>query len=148
MARKDKQKDLEWKRNYSRKYYKDPKHKIKHTKYVKNWYTKNREKMRQYSKEYWAKPEKKLENRKSWLKRAYGITPEAYQVLLDSQNGCCAICRGQEINSRRKYLSVDHNHATGKVRGLLCHHCNALIGYSKENVYTLQKALEYLEKYD
>ena len=58
-----------------------------------------------------------------------------------NQNGACAICG---IVSQ-KPLHVDHNHSTGRVRGLLCTRCNSMIGYARDSVTLLQKGIEYLE---
>lgn len=55
-------------------------------------------------------------------RRVYGITEEEYQSLLESQNGVCAICDEKNVAGWR--LAVDHDHATGVVRGLLCNLCN------------------------
>jgi Recombination endonuclease VII len=78
--------------------------------------------------------------------KKYGITPENYQELFKQQEGKCAICSSSEVSvARRSYnLFVDHDHATGKVRGLLCHHCNAGLGHYRDNTETLKKAIEYL----
>jgi hypothetical protein len=56
-----------------------------------------------------------------------GITEEKYGQIFDSQNGVCAICKGPP-DTRWKMLAVDHDHGTGKVRGLLCMTCNTLLG--------------------
>lgn len=78
----------------------------------------------------------------SHLKRAYDLTPEQRDALMASQGGCCAVCR-----SRPGYkLVVDHCHATGKVRGLLCKGCNWALGNMKDNPGLLRLAAEYLEK--
>lgn len=61
------------------------------------------------------------------------------------QNGVCAICNQININGRK--LSVDHNHKTGKFRGLLCLKCNLAIGYLQEDVSLFEKSIEYLKKY-
>jgi hypothetical protein len=76
------------------------------------------------------------------LKLRYGITPEEYDELLVSQNGVCAIC-GEECSTGRR-LSVDHDHETGRVRGLLCSKCNYGIGHLK-TVENLERAIDYLE---
>src|SRR6476469_6189244 len=68
--------------------------------------------------------------RKSHLKRTYGITFEEYDFMLDRQNGVCAICKG--VHGRR--LAVDHNHETGKVRGLLCGSCNAALFLLEDSI--------------
>lgn len=65
-------------------------------------------------------------SRAAWLKWRYGITPEQWQALHDEQDGLCGICRGPQQGKRR--LGLDHNHETGKVRGLLCDRCNLLVG--------------------
>jgi hypothetical protein len=79
------------------------------------------------------------------LKFHYGITLDDYNLMLEKQGGVCAICGGVEINKRQKRLFVDHNHITGKVRGLLCLNCNTVVGHCKEDVSYLAKAIEYIE---
>lgn len=77
------------------------------------------------------------------LTRRYGLTPEDYQRLLDSQGGACAIC-GRE-QSANVALAVDHDHDTGVIRGLLCHRCNSGIGSLGDSVALLKLAIWYLE---
>lgn len=71
----------------------------------------------------------------------YGITPEVYRALWIAQQGECAIC-GLPEKTRR--LSIDHDHLTGEVRGLLCNNCNAGIGKLNDSVPHLQAAIAYL----
>ena len=81
------------------------------------------------------------------IKRLYGITLDDYNRMLKIQNNRCAICNGTATGNRRwKNLSVDHCHATGKVRGLLCHDCNTGIGKMKDDVEILDKAIAYLKE--
>src|SRR5262245_36977137 len=83
---------------------------------------------------------------KSWS-RLYGLTPEGYTALLNKQSGVCAICGESETRIHRgstMMLAVDHDHKTGLVRGLLCKTCNAAIGYFKDDVALLEKAILYL----
>jgi hypothetical protein len=81
-------------------------------------------------------------NHDTRLRSTYDITPEAYAMLLEEQGGVCAICQRP---SKVRRLAVDHDHATGKVRGLLCRHCNyELIGWYKEDVATFLRAIYYL----
>ena len=76
------------------------------------------------------------------VKAKYGITAEAYQQLLDYQGGACAICLRP---SRVRRLAVDHDHATGRVRGLLCRHCNyELLGWYKDDPAAFSRAINYL----
>lgn len=83
--------------------------------------------------------------RDSHLKRHYGISLEDYNVLLEKQKGLCAICKRKELHQRWKCLSVDHNHKTGEVRGLLCHRCNVVLGYAND-INVLIMAIKYLKK--
>lgn len=71
--------------------------------------------------------------------RKYGITDEAYRNILASQGGCCAICR-----KKTDKLWVDHCHAGNGVRGLLCNLCNSGIGYLKEDLMSLGRAIVYI----
>lgn len=61
------------------------------------------------------------------LQRRYGITAEEYDALLSAQGGRCAMCKRPHRGRGR--LAVDHDHATGRVRGLLCFHCNTMLGH-------------------
>lgn len=80
------------------------------------------------------------------LMEKYNMTIEDYNSLLESQNGKCAICGKDNCGrSDHKYLYVDHNHQTGKVRGLLCASCNAGLGQFKDNISYLKNAVKYLE---
>ncbi len=71
----------------------------------------------------------------------YGLTKNVYDALLSSQNNRCAICK--EVP--KKCLMVDHCHKTMQVRGLLCRHCNTLLGMAKDNKSTLENAINYLK---
>jgi hypothetical protein len=87
-----------------------------------------------------------LIDRKSALKRKFGITLEQYNELFVSQKGLCLGCYRHQSEFRRA-LSVDHNHATRTVRGLLCSNCNFAIGYSKDSPEVLRRLAEYLERH-
>jgi len=87
------------------------------------------------------------EQRKDYyLRRGYGISLEEYSEKLESQNGVCGICGCLPPNNRKKHLAVDHDHNTGKVRGLLCDNCNRGLGLLKDDVETLEKAILYLKE--
>lgn len=72
----------------------------------------------------------------------YGITPEQFAEMRDLQEGRCKICNDTPTT---RALSVDHCHTTKKVRGLLCHKCNAAIGLLKHEVSVLESAIVYLK---
>lgn len=84
--------------------------------------------------------------RKSKLKKAYGVSVEDYDRMLKEQGGGCAICSATVPGERTKYFTVDHCHATGKVRGLLCVKCNRGLGLFNDHVQRLQNAAEYLKR--
>lgn len=97
--------------------------------------------------------ERGLTNRRRLqIMAAYGLTPADYDRMLAEQNGVCAICKQPETTvdprSKRPYvrLPVDHDHATGRVRGLLCHRCNRAIGLLKDDIDLLKAAAAYLER--
>lgn len=79
-------------------------------------------------------------------KSAYGLTPEAFLKLLQSQGGVCAICARREPGGRGGW-HVDHDHETGVVRGLLCHYCNLMLGMAKDQITVLEAAIKYLSRY-
>jgi hypothetical protein len=81
--------------------------------------------------------------RKDWeLLHRYNLTSAEYQAMLETQDGCCAIC-----GSPNDKLVVDHDHATLQVRALLCIACNGLLGLANDDPARLAKAIEYLETY-
>lgn len=86
-----------------------------------------------------------LAKKDSELKRLYGISIDDYLNIMQNQNSVCKICR-QECKTKYS-LSVDHNHETGKVRGLLCNRCNRAIGMFEDNPDLLRKAANYIEDY-
>jgi hypothetical protein len=90
-------------------------------------------------------PEKlKAQQRKNDLKKKYNISPEDYDKMFEDQQGHCAICLTTSI----KALHVDHNHETGKIRALLCSHCNVGLGHFKESLNLLERAKDYLCKHN
>lgn len=81
------------------------------------------------------------------LRASFGISFEEYNKMLQSQDGKCAICKQPETQLRQgklKALSVDHDHKSGAIRGLLCSDCNTGIGKLKENGKIFQSAMRYL----
>lgn len=81
------------------------------------------------------------------LQRLYGISPAEYDALFAAQAGLCAICRKPESMERLgvlRGLCVDHDHKTGKVRGLLCARCNVAIGHLTDDPAVIHAAARYL----
>lgn len=86
-------------------------------------------------------PKRSYENaRRCLLKRKYGLTFEDIERGKLEQDGKCAICR----NVPAKW-HIDHDHVSGKYRGLLCQSCNLMLGHAKDNASILARAIEYLE---
>jgi len=85
--------------------------------------------------------------RDNHLKRLYGISEEEYDNLLVSQDFRCAVCREESKTlGKNARLHVDHDHLTGRVRGLLCYACNIAIGFLEEDPERVQKIMDYLER--
>jgi len=87
-------------------------------------------------------------DRQRWytLKWKYGITREDYEATLERQAGKCAICATTDEGLWWGYFVVDHDHATGAIRGLLCSPCNTLIGGARDRADVLRSAIAYLER--
>jgi hypothetical protein len=79
--------------------------------------------------------------RKHDLKRNYGISADEYATLHEAQGGKCRICGG---SGGKRRLAVDHCHSTGVVRGLLCTSCNQGLGYFKDDVERMRRAIAYV----
>lgn len=83
--------------------------------------------------------------------KRYGLTDGQYQEMASKQNHCCAICGRPESfvgqDGQLRTLCVDHDHNTGKIRGLLCSRCNLCIGHAKDSIDVLTRAIVYLETY-
>ena len=92
-----------------------------------------------------------LENKDSFLRSTYGITYEEFIQKCNEQGDVCKICKSPETRKSRYggicRLHVDHEHTTGKVRGLLCHACNSGLGHFREDIDLLWNAIEYIEFY-
>lgn len=80
------------------------------------------------------------QSRATHLKRTYGLTLEGYATMQRVQNYQCGICSGSLLDT----CFVDHNHNTGKVRNLLCQHCNSMIGFARDDITVLEAAIKYL----
>lgn len=82
------------------------------------------------------------------LKQRYNLPLGEYQKILDAQNGTCAICKAPTPgHPRQTNFSVDHNHTTNQIRGLLCHSCNTGIGAFKDSIEILRAAIAYLQRF-
>ena|SRR5437660_11136343 len=74
--------------------------------------------------------------------KAYGITKEQYEALYEAQGGACYIC--QRATGKTKRLAVDHDHATGYVRGILCGPCNSVLAHFRDDLALVRRLNTYL----
>lgn len=138
-------KDLEKKKAYHAEYYRKNMVKIKNR--ANDHYLENKDAFVQRAKD-WAKNNRERYDRlerKSHLKRRYNLTIEEYDQLLEAQNYLCALCGEHLINGQTKRPDIDHDHATGKIRGILHRGCNTMLGHAKDDINILRKAILYLE---
>lgn len=109
-------------------------------------YEEHPEKAKGYCKKYYKNNSEKVKQavRKRKLKHRYNLSPEDWLVMWEGQDGKCVIC-GKNF-TRSSDANVDHNHKTGKTRGLLCGGCNRGIGHFNDNSEIMMKAIEYLRR--
>lgn len=80
------------------------------------------------------------------LKRKYGMTVADYEKMFEDQNGLCKICNSPAPQTKKSnHFHVDHCHTTGKIRGLLCHRCNSVLGFARDSIPVLEEAINYLK---
>lgn len=93
---------------------------------------------------HWRERQKqvKADNHEKRVQATYGLEKGDYAKLYQFQGGLCALCRRATGASRR--LSVDHDHATGDVRGLLCRPCNTLLGHARDRLAFFRRCISYL----
>lgn len=95
-------------------------------------------------KKYWTTPKGKESRRNCKLKGTYGITIEEYDNIFKDQGEGCAICGISKPGGGKGRFRVDHDHITGKIRGLLCDKCNIGLGCFNDKTEILTKAIQYL----
>jgi hypothetical protein len=113
--------------------------------YQRKWRKENIDKIRAQNKAWEKANPQKVKDKQ--LRRDFGITLVQYNFLYEEQGGLCKICRASVDvfgGKSKVYLHVDHDHETGKVRGLLCLGCNAGLGYFKDDPKRLELAAVYL----
>lgn len=88
----------------------------------------------------------KEQQRNAHLKHKYGLTQELFLDKLEEQHYNCAICNSK-LEDKGHNTQIDHCHTTGKVRDILCQHCNRGLGSFKDSIENLKIAIKYLEKY-
>lgn len=119
----------------------DPAHKDS----LRQTYLDGKERVKDWKQDHYAGTDRSEYNRKYRLKYDHNMTPKDYDDMLQAQDGKCAICGATRGNGRWESLAIDHDHKTGKIRGLLCTRCNQGIGAFQDNSIQLRKAAEYLD---
>jgi hypothetical protein len=121
------------------KYLSNPEIRNKAIKHQHEWRKNNPDKVKKWEKE---NPEKYLDGQ---LRRKFGIGFDQYLSMKESQDSRCAICKKHQ-NEFNEMFCVDHDHLTGKIRGLLCRKCNSGIGLLQDSLDIVKSAAEYLER--
>ena len=105
------------------------------------YYIKNQDKLRVQRLEYNHSDQGQKVQRVLYLKKRYNLSVKEHKQMYIDQNGCCAVC-GEAVPYDE--VHTDHDHGTGKVRGLLCMGCNHMLGRAKDNPDILTRGAEYL----
>ena len=115
-----------------------------HSQYGRERYAKDPDRYFRQGQAYRASAHGREVSRRVYFKNKYGITLEQHKQRYIDQNGCCALC-GKPMSYDRVY--TDHDHETGKVRGLLCCSCNTGIGLLGDTFESVMQAAEYLGRF-
>ena len=122
--------------------------------YWRNWRKDHLDKANEYTRRHYGANLDKMHNKNRRYREAnpeyyrrkhyeyrYGITIDDYDAIFERQDGQCAICG----HTQKRPLYVDHAHTADEIRGLLCNRCNVLLGYARDDINLLKKAIQYLE---
>jgi len=114
----------------------------------KERYQLNKERIKEIQKENNKKPRSKMLKALNNFKRNFNLSSDDVQDLMNKQLGCCDICKESLVfpDATKRYY-VDHDHETGKVRSLLCHYCNSMLGFSRDSIKNLELGAIYLKKF-
>ncbi len=120
--------------------------KIRHRNNTKRWKKAHRDKHLEFKKKYYqTHKEQWKHNYKYKIGLKYGVTEEEFNRMRTEQEFKCKIC-GKHENDQVRRLSLDHDHKTGEIRGLLCDNCNVGLGNFQDSPEILQSAINYLQK--
>lgn len=114
-----------------------------HKNYNRQWYLKNRDRILERARKRYAEDPLTnwgMRNPIESKARKYGLSLLEYNEMFESQGSVCAICK----KPSDKPYHIDHNHTTGKIRGILCGNCNRGLGLFKDSIEALLNAARYL----
>ena len=110
----------------------------------------HRRKKGKYGLDSWCKNCHKISHKEIHIRKTYGITLDKLREMLIKQNYRCTICGRyfDEIKKlSHKHINIDHDHKTGKIRGVLCASCNRMIGFGFDNPFIFVSAIKYVKKH-
>lgn len=115
------------------------------------WQLRNPERVQERRRRYYEADRvgQRERTRRATLIRQYGITVEQFDELMAAQGARCAICRitqAEYMEATKRRFAVDHDHKTGRVRGLLCNQCNTALGLLRESPALVERAADYLHE--
>jgi hypothetical protein len=126
-----------------RKYYRDNRERL--VAYAREYVKANKDQVVDRKKRYYRRESANFRNKR--FMTSYGITAAQRDAMEEAQQSRCAICGTHASECPKQELYVDHCHTSGKIRELLCQHCNTSLGHFKDSVFTLYAAISYLEKH-
>jgi len=124
-------------------YWKDPE---RHRNATHRYYLRNHAARIEYAKRFYETDHGKQIQKDAAIRVSHRLSLRIYKEIESAQGGACAVCKGTEPRQGKRRLCVDHDHATGAIRGLLCFSCNVAIGAAKESAARLKDLAAYLER--
>jgi len=111
--------------------------------YQKAWRERNKKKIEEYN----SRADVQLRRRLYYIEKNHGVSREWYLAQLEKQGNKCACCGRDFSKLKSKEIHVDHDHRTGKVRGIICMKCNFALGDVNDSIERIQKVIDYLKKH-
>jgi hypothetical protein len=131
-----------------KRYAEDPEYREQVLEANRRWVERNLDKIAAQKRGRWrTDPDFRAKRFAATLRSRYGITPDDYYQMLERQHGCCKVCF-KPFTAFKTRLAIDHCHATGTVRGLLCKGCNTGIGFFGDDADRMRRAADHVEDPD
>lgn len=115
---------------------------VENRKNVLRWQKKYPERVNAKNKKWADSNKEKIQAKRR--RQRYGLLQSEFELMMKSQNNKCALCHQEFGTVKSQSPSVDHNHKTMKIRGILCDRCNRLLGVVDDNIEIFKLAIEYL----
>jgi recombination endonuclease VII len=128
-----------------KRYAEDPEYRERMLAANRRWTERNLEKIAAQKRDRWrTDPDFRAKRFAATLRSRYDITPDDYYQMLERQHGCCKVCF-KPFTAFKRLPAIDHCHATGIVRGLLCKGCNTGIGFFGDDAARMRRAADHVE---